>query len=573
MKLQSKVLMIIAGVWIVICLVIYIDSKMILESDYQKIEQKLALKDIHRVQKAIDNRLAALQLYTNSWSEWDDAYTFMTAINDKFINSSFTPGTFTSSNINFFLLFTPAGKFYAGKAYDLNQKAFIPVPRDLINYLEAHPAFVTHASITSSHTGILKTQEGNIVMSSLPILTSDGKGPIHGALLMGYYLTDNFFKKITETVELKVNFLPLPLSPSNNLLNTAYSHLIAGENYYLTPKNNEIAYGFTLLRDINNQPLGLLQIETPRTVYNEGVNTIYHYLTIVVILGVIILLTMMLLLKILVLNRITNAIKQVITINSQSDFHKRIKISGQDELTEMISAVNCMLEVIELSQEQLKYRISRRTKDLERLSHLNRNLFQEMSKQKTIEEKLRQDEKLLRQIAYYDTLTELPNRTFFNELLQQALNNAERHHKKLAVLFIDVDKFKKINDSYGHEVGDKFLKQIAYSIKNALQERDIVARLSSDEFILFLNNVEDREAIANRIAAILASLTLPIQIDNIKINPTFSIGISLYPEDAQTAEELINKADLAMYYAKKLEGNTHCYYDAIENLRSIAPLS
>ncbi|TAK77853.1 MAG: diguanylate cyclase [Gammaproteobacteria bacterium] len=572
MNLQSKVLLILTSLWVVICVVIYIDSKVTLESDYKKIEQQLALKDMHRVQKAIDNKLAALQLYTNSWSEWDDSYDFIGGANNNFIASNFVPGTFTSSHINFFLLFATNGKFFAGRAFDLNKKEFIPIPPDLTTYLETHPSFVVHQTANSPRVGILKIQQGSVVMSSLPILTSDGKGPIHGSLLMGYFLTDEFFKTIAETVEMKINFFPLPLTRSDSLLETAYQKLTSGSSSYVTSKNTTTSYGFILLKDINNEAVGLLKIEIPQEVYNAGVITIYHFLAIVIVLGVIILITMMFLLKALVLNRITHAIQQVIAINSQSDFHKRLITSGHDELTKMITTINSMLEVIELSQEQLKYRISRRTKDLERLSQLNRNLFQEMGKQKSIEEKLREDEKLLRQIAYYDALTELPNRTFFNELLQQELSNAERHQQKLAVLFVDVDKFKKINDTYGRDIGDKFLKQVALRLKEAVQDRDIISRLSGDEFILCLTNVSDRKALEIRIATIFQSLSYPIQIEDITLEPHYSIGVSLYPDDARTAEELINDADLAMYYAKKQEGNTYRYYDAIENLRSLTPI-
>jgi diguanylate cyclase (GGDEF)-like protein len=277
---------------------------------------------------------------------------------------------------------------------------------------------------------------------------------------------------------------------------------------------------------------------------------------------------MIYLLKTLVLNRLLNVGKQVIDINSEAKFDHRIQITGKDELTEMVASLNSMLELIELTQEQLKYRISRRTKDMEKLSQLNRNLFKEMSKQRSIEAKLREDEKLLRQMAYYDTLTGLPNRALFNELLQQALTRAEHTKSKVAILFIDVDKFKKMNDTYGHDFGDKFLKVIATRLKQILKDNGVAARLAGDEFILFLSEILDKSAVDTAAASIFEYLTAPLNIDNIRFIPTFSIGISLYPDDGHTIEQIINAADLAMYYAKKQDGNSYRYYSAIENKRS-----
>lgn len=563
MKLQYKVLIILASIWAIICIGIIIDSEITLKSKYKQLEEKLAKKDILRVQKALDDKLNSLKLYTNSWSQWDSAYQFMLNKSDQFINSNFVPGTFTSSNLNFFLMYNPSGNLYYGKSYNLNSKKFIPIPEGLLDFLNKTKSFVIHPNVNSQHVGILKIPEGNIVMSSLPILTSDGKGPIHGSLLMGYFIKDNFYKSLANTVDMKIQFFPMPLPKNDALLNTAFQHLSTSTNAYFAIKNTSIAYGLMLIKDIHGEPVGLLRIEIPRDIYSEGIITIYHYLTIFVLLGVLILITMWFLLKSLVLNRMISVGKQVIDINSERKFYKRINISGNDEMTKMISSINSMLELIELTQEQLKYRISSRTKELEKLSHLNRSLFKEIAKQKSIETKIKEDDKLLRQIAYYDMLTGLPNRAFFNELLQQAIMNATHNENKLAILFIDADKFKKINDTYGHDFGDKFLIEIAYRLKKSVNATDVVARIGGDEFIVFLTNIEDRIMIDDAVIKLLENLTAVMQIDKISISPVFSVGISIFPEDGSLSEDLLKKADLAMYYAKKQPGSSYRYYDSV----------
>ena len=565
MKLQSKVLLILSSIWIATCILIFLDSKFILESNYLSQEISLDYKDLNRVQNAIINKQAALELYTNSWSQWDEAYRFMVTKDKKFTTDNYVPGTFTSSGINFFMFFNNEGKLYSGAAYDLTQNKFMPIPAGLLTYLDQHEGFVIHHDIVSRRAGFLKTTDGIILMSSLPVLTADGKGPIHGSLLLGYYLNESFFSDLSKTVEMKLAFFPLPLkNPDQHMQQSLNKVLHGSKSCYLDLHNNHVALGYILVKDIDNHPIGLMQIQLPRTLYKEGVTTLYHYLGIVLLLAIAISATLWYLLKIMVLNRILRVSAQVIDINTRGSFDKRVSISGDDELNEMTRSLNSMLELIELTQEQLKYRITRRTKELEKLSALNRNLFGEIGKQKSIESKLREDEKLLKQMAYYDTLTELPNRAFFNELLQNSITHAERDKYKIAVIFIDVDKFKKINDTYGHDFGDKFLKTVAQRLKHSIKSTDVAARLAGDEFIAFLTNIQGKDMIDKAVGHIFKTLDTPISIDHITVTPRFSMGISIYPDDAKSVEELQNQADLAMYYAKKREGNTFFYYGAIE---------
>lgn len=567
MKLQSKVILTLASIWIIICAVIYIDAKMIIEKNYQKAELLLANKDTQRVKKAFENMLQTLRLYTISFSQWDDAYAFMQNKNKHFIDSNFVPGTFTSSQVNFFMYYATNGQLYEGQAYNLYKNVSMPIPENLLTYLTKNNFLVTPKNSAAGISGIFKIPEGFVVFSSMPVVTSEGKGPAHGALFIGFYLTEASIINLAKTVELPLHLIPLSSINSDPLASAAYQHLIKGSDPYITAKDANINLGFTLIRDINNNPIGILRMDLPRDLYAEGIMTINHYLAIVIILGVIILITMWYLLKLLVLNRIIDVSQQVVEINTTGQFYNRISTTANDEINQMVTSLNSMLELIELTQEQLKYRISRRTKDLEKLSHLNRNLFSEMNKQRSIEVKLREDEKILRQLAYYDTLTGLPNRAFFNELLLNALTQAGHTQNKIALFFLDIDKFKKINDTYGHEFGDLLLKEVANRLKNAIKDTDVASRIAGDEFVLFITQISQREEIDAVIEKLFTQLSAPMTLNNIEIKPAFSIGISIYPDDSTTVEELINQADLAMYYAKKREGNVYYYYSTIENAR------
>jgi diguanylate cyclase (GGDEF)-like protein/PAS domain S-box-containing protein len=160
-------------------------------------------------------------------------------------------------------------------------------------------------------------------------------------------------------------------------------------------------------------------------------------------------------------------------------------------------------------------------------------------------------------LAQHDVLTHLPNRVLFKDRLAQALALAERQGKQLAVMFVDLDYFKKINDSLGHEVGDKLLQSVAGRLIACVRRTDTVSRFGGDEFAILLSQIEHAEDAAFSARKILRSLAAPYVIDNKSLDISASVGVSAYPCDGQDAESLLNKADAAMYEAKKHGRNNY----------------
>jgi len=163
-------------------------------------------------------------------------------------------------------------------------------------------------------------------------------------------------------------------------------------------------------------------------------------------------------------------------------------------------------------------------------------------------------------LAQHDSLTGLPNRVLFNDRLTQAISLAMRQEKQLAVLFVDLDQFKKINDSLGHAVGDKLLQSVAYRLVNCVRRTDTVSRLGGDEFVVLLSQVEHEEDAAVSARKILRALAAPHTVDDKNLDISVSIGVSSYPSDAADAESLMNKADTAMYEAKKQGRNNYQFF-------------
>jgi diguanylate cyclase (GGDEF)-like protein/PAS domain S-box-containing protein len=163
--------------------------------------------------------------------------------------------------------------------------------------------------------------------------------------------------------------------------------------------------------------------------------------------------------------------------------------------------------------------------------------------------------------AYYDPLTDLPNRRLLLDLVNQALAEASRRGRAVAILYVDVDRFKEINDSLGHDAGDRLLKEVAERLKASVRRGDIVSRQGGDEFVIVLTDLEHAPDATAVSLKILEAFARPIQIAENEVNATISIGISLFPNDAtQDVDELINKSDAAMYAAKLHGRNCYRYY-------------
>lgn len=163
-------------------------------------------------------------------------------------------------------------------------------------------------------------------------------------------------------------------------------------------------------------------------------------------------------------------------------------------------------------------------------------------------------------VAQYDALTNLPNRTLFNDRLKQAMALAERQSKQLSVLFVDLDHFKQINDSLGHAVGDKLLRSVAGRLVACVRRTDTVCRLGGDEFIILLSQIEQAEDAEMCARKILRAVTAPHIIDNKSLDVSVSIGASIYPGDASDAETLTRYADAAMYESKALGRNGYHFF-------------
>jgi len=204
------------------------------------------------------------------------------------------------------------------------------------------------------------------------------------------------------------------------------------------------------------------------------------------------------------------------------------------------------------------------------LYYLSRQLQQ--SRQRIMNEQISHSQQV-EYLAYHDGLTDLPNRSFFSHLLSHGIAEAKRYERRLALLFLDLDRFKIINDTLGHDAGDELLIEVARRLTEVLRETDTVARLGGDEFVILLPEMNDEKQLTEVAKKILSAVGKPFLLAGQDLRVTVSIGISVFPLDGEDEQTLVKNADIAMYHAKEGGKNNFSFYSDELNADSLERLA
>ena len=209
----------------------------------------------------------------------------------------------------------------------------------------------------------------------------------------------------------------------------------------------------------------------------------------------------------------------------------------------------------EAGERRLLFEFTDVTDSFERV----RQLREGISQLRLLNQELQRKEKAIQNLAYYDQLTGVANRALFYELAEKFLRAAERNGEILGLMFIDVDNFKQINDTFGHEAGDRVLVQVAEILTTATRRNDVVARYGGDEFLILLPQINALDNYKVVVSKILQAKRDAVVRNGVSVGISLSVGVSFYPKDGDSVDQLIVKADRAMYVAKRQEGD-NCYY-------------
>lgn len=237
----------------------------------------------------------------------------------------------------------------------------------------------------------------------------------------------------------------------------------------------------------------------------------------------------------------------------------RVHPETRDEIGQLATAFNEMSADLDRARTAAEIHANE-------LAHANKLLQEEIEKQKAAALRIEY-------LAYHDSLTTLPNRAMFGIALGQAFQEARRRNRNLAVFFVDLDRFKQINDTLGHDVGDILLQEVAKRLRQALRASDLVARLGGDEFVILLTELEDQQHAETVAMKVLTAIAKPFTAEGQELRVTASIGVSLYPKDGLDEQTLMKYADVAMYQAKEAGKAVFAFYSKTSNVNTFERLA
>ncbi|SEQ23375.1 diguanylate cyclase (GGDEF) domain-containing protein [Amphritea atlantica] len=325
---------------------------------------------------------------------------------------------------------------------------------------------------------------------------------------------------------------PVPTLP------TSSEGEIDGALYVLRPvMMDHDAIGYTLLLS----DLGSL---TTRQADQIGIAFI------VFLLSLIVALLLSSVAQLIITRPITELAMTVRKITRTRNYQLRVRNRSEDEIGSLATDFNLMIEQIQARDNQLEQA---------------RQLLEEKVKDRTAELLLLTQQ--LEHQAFHDSLTGLPNRATFDNNLNTAIHYAQRSNEQLAVMFLDLDRFKDINDTLGHEMGDRLLVELSARLQHCLRSSDTLARLGGDEFAVLTNNTSQNRA-ADIATKLIRTIQTPVDIDGFNLQVTTSLGISIYPADGDDATTIVKHADTAMYYSKAAGRNQFSFFAKEMNIRS-----
>lgn len=525
MKLYNKVLNGVCIAVVIFIISILFLSNSILLSDFAEIEKKSVTRNVDRVHNAMNEEVDKISAFVQDYSTWDDSYAFSMDQNEEYISSNFASlEFFRKFSINFMIYTDKEGKIILSKGFNLNGNKEEFLNENLERELTLKVKELQLRTHSESIKGISEINNTPTILVTEPITTTDGRKASGGLIIAGRYIDEGQIAEIASSVKVDLSMEKYNESLEFNK-DIEWHNNVAVENI-----NKNSAIGYKVLLDIENKPYLVIKINIIRQIYRQAIKSVAYFVVTIIILILIFIGVSLIYLNKMVAKRIMEMNSIINNISDTKDLTMRMKVDGNDEITSLAAGFNKMIDELE--------------------KYSNKNL----------------------ELANQDMLTGLPNRKMIMEYISLAIDRNKNYGEKFAVLFIDLDNFKRVNDSLGHDTGDVLIKKVGARFKNVISSADIVARIGGDEFIILqdnINSVGESENLALRIRNVLKESF--IYMGN-ELYTSASIGISIYPDDGKDISSLLKNSDTAMYEAKKNGGNCYRVYSGNMNNAALTNL-
>lgn len=582
----------------------------VLLKSYRQLEQQAIGQSTELVVRALAAELRQMDVVGNDYASWDELYEFVRVADPEFVADNFSEPGLRNLELDAVWIIDETGQLRFSAQQTPDPAGYqVPAPATLTATLRT--ALPLLQRLPAGRLPLLRLGSDLALVSVKPIVRTDRSGPQRGQLIMLRRLRPAVIERMQGVSQLPVQLLGVPGQGAGSLP----SPLL---DWHLSPDHStdrvtfsdshERIHGYALLRDASGAPAGWLATYTPRTVYRQGTRTVLLLLGAISVLMLTALVAWFALAQrlaqsrrraqtsealyravveqadegIVIASPLDRRILQVNPAMARMTQTTEAEWRGQPLEALLTSAsvprflralqespdgvaATCEIELTDGSgQGQLaEFSSNRLTVDDDSVLCL---IFRDVSKHKLAETRLMDQQKRLEHLANHDPLTGLPNRLYLNFRLPGMLTEAEHEHQAVAVCYLDVDNFKNINDTSGHDVGDEFLRALAERLRNVVASADLVARISGDEFVIVSAARDPRvfDTIARRISS---QLRTPIHIGGREVPVSVSMGIAVYPQDGEEAAELLRNADIALYQAKEQGRDNYQFFVRAMNER------
>jgi len=494
-SLRTKTIISLSVVAIFMILSIFFVLQTAMMSRILELENRYVTEHVQRTLNSIDGETERLASIAQDWAVWDDTYSFIIEGDESYIRrNALDLSTFANLQIDMMAFVSRSGEYIFASETDIAEENIIPVSPSITEYMKNTP-LLRNIDPDYKMQGLIMLPEGPMLIASSPILTSNGAGPVAGNLIIGIKLDEAEISQLS-------NQLQLPIAIKNLGSLEQIKSNANDTGVFVEDKQQNKITGYSVLNDVAGQPALVASITMNREISLIGQKGIAVVFTIMISVSLFCGFIILLFLNKHILSRLSQLVAEVRHIGMDESFSTRLKPGKMHDEIQLVSEeINLMMDELEKAHQRLlktdedlrsinvnlENRVEERTSEL---TTVNKKLEKEISERMKAEE-------TIKHLAFHDYLTGLPNRLYFLNHLSDIIHQSNCCEKALAIMFLDLDGFKMVNDTWGHTTGDQLLKEVSSRLTEVAGKYDIVARMGGDEFIFLIDNIANTECIQN----------------------------------------------------------------------------
>lgn len=511
MSLRKRISLIFLLAAALIMMILYTTSHFFILNSFIELEDEKERDDMKLVLLAVDELRTDLVHRLNDYTLANKVQAALSSNNPN-LSSYFTDQVFLNNTFTSLLLLDKNFNVFFQKKMHLETKSSTSSAPELLAFARAEPDRLSSIPFSAIyHT------DGQTLFIALKQV-KDAKGNRIGTMLLSRDLDSPAIKYVRDTTRLPVEFEQIGSDPLPEKAKHGTNDSLIYSPIWIKESSKQTHFIYTALHDYQGKPAAFIRFEAPRDIYLHGRKTLIVWVSFLIAVTFLLIAIGFFILNKFIFSRLHSFMKNVSTVRRSNELSLRIPVKGDDEISKLEREFNRLLASVEQSRTQIV------------------------------------------KLAYEDSLTRLPNRSYFFKEARNKLIVHNRTGAQAAVLFLDLDGFKQVNDQYGHKAGDALLRSVARRLLSTVRDSTIVSRFGGDEFVLFIPNVERENDIATMAARICKAISEPISVNGQTARVSASVGISVYPENGTSLGVLISHADHAMFDAKNLGKNQYAFY-------------